>query len=153
MLLLVLRGAVDILPKMLASHIGQIHQQDKITINQGILDRGISTEVNTIGHLVGINTSRMDQGHQLQTSNMVLIIAKDLLQKTEIWLRLVQILGRDNVHLLLKGFVVKVVGIIIALLGDQHGEDFLGRLHQVNSIIQIIEDVPNKMITNQGMDV
>ena len=152
MLLLKLRGAADILPKILASHIGQIHQQDKITLNQGILDRGISTEVNTIGHLVGINTSRMDQGHQLQTSNMVLIIAKDLLQKTEIWLRLIQILGRDSVQLLLKGFVVKVVGIITALLEDQHGEDFLSRLHQVNSIIQIIEGVPNKMITNQGMD-
>ena len=78
---------------------------------------------------------------------------KDLLQKTEFWLRLVQILGRDNVHLLLKGFVVKVVGIIIALLGDQHGEDFLGRLLQVNSIIKIIEVVPNKMIPSRGMDV
>ena len=154
MLLLELRGAVDILPKMLASHIGQIHQQDKITINQGILDRGISTEVNTIGHLVGINTSKMDHGHLvgINTSKMDLIITKDLLRKTEIRLRLVQILSRDNVHLLLKGFVVKVVGIIIALLGDQHGEDFLSRLHQVNSIIQIIEGVPNKMITNQGMD-
>ena len=145
---------MDILPKMLASHIGQIHQQDKITINQGILDRGISTEVNTIGHLVGINTSKMDHGHLvgINTSNMVLIITKDLLQKTEIWLRLIQILGRDNVQLLLKGFVVKVVGIITALLEDQHGEDFLSRLHQVNSIIQIIEGVPNKMIPNQGMD-
>ena len=142
MLLLELRGAADILLKMLASHIGQIHQQDKITINRGILDRGISTGLNTIGHLVGINTSKMD-----------LIITKDLLQKTEIRLRLVQILSRDNVHLLLKGFVVKVVGIIIALLGDQHGEDFLGRLLQVNSIIKIIENVPNKMLPSQGMDV
>ena len=84
---------------------------------------------------------------------MDLIITKDLLQKTEIRLRLVQILSRDNVHLLLKGLEVKVVGIIIALLGDQHGEDFLDRLHQVNSIIQIIEVVPNTIIPSRGMDV
>ena len=111
--------------------------------------------MNTLGHLVGINTSRMDHGHLvgINTSNMVLIITKELLQKTEIWLRLVQILGRDNVQLLLKGFVVKVVGITIARLGDHHGEDFLGRLLQVNSITKIIEDVPNKMLPSQGMDV
>ena len=151
--LLGLRGVADILLRMVASNTGQIHRLGRITIDRVILDKGISTEVNTIGHLVGINTSRMDQGHQLQTSNMVLIIAKDLLQKTEIWLRLIQILGRDSVQLLLKGFVVKVVGIITALLEDQHGEDFLSRLHQVNSIIQIIEDVPNNRITRQGMVV
>ena len=153
--LLGLRGVADILLKMVASNTGQIHQQDRITIDRGILDRGISTEVNTIGHLVGINTSKMDHGHLvgINTSNMVLIITKELLQKTEIWLRLVQILGRDNVQLLLKGFVVKVVGITIARLGDHHGEDFLGRLLQVNSITKIIEDVPNKMLPVQGINV
>ena len=138
--LLGLRGVADILLKMVASNTGQIHQQDRITIDRGILDKGISTEVNTIGPLVGISTS-----------DMVLIITKDLLQKIGIWLRLIQILGRDSVQLLLKGFGVKVVGSITVLLGDQHGEDFLSRLHRVNSIIQIIEGVPNKMITSQGM--
>ena len=155
MLLLELRGAVDILPKMLASHIGQIHQQDKITINQGILDRGISTEVNTIGHLVGINTSKMDHGHLvgINTSKMDLIITKDLLRKTEIRLRLVQILSRDNVHLLLKGFVVRVVGITTVRQGDHHGKDFLGHLLQANSITKTIEVVPNKMLPVQGINV
>ena len=84
---------------------------------------------------------------------MVLIIAGDLLQETKIRLRLVQILSRDNVHLLLKGFVVKVVGITIARLGDHHGEDFLGRLLQANSITKTIEDVPNKMLPVQGINV
>ena len=109
--------------------------------------------MNTIGHLVGINTSKMDHGHLvgINTSNMVLIITKDLLQKTEIRLRLVQILSRDNVHLLLKGFVVKVVGIITALLGDQHGEDFLSRLHQVNSMTLIEEVIPSNKIPRQEM--
>ena len=141
MLLLELRGAVDILPKMLASHIGQIHQQDKIKISQGILDR-ISKGLNTISHLVGVNTSKMD-----------LIITEDLFQRTRIRLRLVQVLTRGNVLLLLKGFIVKVVGITIARLGDHHGEDFLGRLLQANSITKIIEDVPNKMLPVQGINV
>ena len=75
---------------------------------------------------------------------VVLIITKDLLL-------LIQILGSDSVQPLLRDFRVKVVGSITVLLGDQHGEDFLSRLHRVNSIIQIIEGVPNKMITSQGM--
>ena len=153
--LLGLRGVADILLKMVASNTGQIHQQDRITIDRGILDRGISTEVNTIGHLVGINTSKMDHGHLvgINTSKMDLIITKDLLRKTEIRLRLVQILSRDNVHLLLKGLEVKVVGITIARLEVHHGEGFLSHLLQVNSITRKIEDVPNKMLPVRGMNV
>ena len=141
MLLLGLRGAADILPKILASHLGQIHQQDKITISQGILVR-ISKGLNTISHLVGVNTSKVD-----------LIITEDLLQRTRIRLHLVQVLTRDNVLLLLKGFVVKVVGITIARLEDHHGEGFLSHLLQVNSITRKIEDVPNTMLPVRGMNV
>ena len=141
MLLLGWRGAADILPKILASHLGQIHQQDKITIRQGILVR-ISKGLNTISHLVEVNTSKVD-----------LIITEDLLQRTRIRLHLVQVLTRGNVLLLLKGFVVKVVGITIARLGDHHGEDFLGRLLQANSITKIIEVVPNEMLPVQGINV
>ena len=154
--LLGLRGVADILLRMVASNTGQIHRLGRITI----LDNGIITV-----HLVEINTSSMDHGHLVVLIIakdllvvliidllVVLIITKDLLQKTEIWLRLIQILGRDSVQLLLRGFVVKVVGVITVLLGDRHGEDFQSRQHQVNSIIPIIEDVPNNMITSQGMD-
>ena len=168
--LLGLRGVADILLSRVASNTGQIHRLGRIRILVGI-----NTSSMDRGHLVVLITAKnllvvliidllvvliIDLLVVLITDLLVvliidllvvLIITKDLLLKTEIWLRLIQILGRDSVQLLLKGFVVKVVGIITALLEDQHGEDFLSRLHQVNSIIQIIEGVPNKMITSQGM--
>ena len=145
--LLGLRGVADILLSRVASNTGQIHQLGRIRI------------------LVGIKTSSMDRGHLVvlvTAKNLLVVLIIDLLVVliidllvvliiTKDLLLLIQILGRDSVQLLLRDFRVKVVESITVLLGVQHGEDFLSRQHQVNSIIPIIEGVPNKLITSQGM--
>ena len=177
--LLGLRGVADILLSRVASNTGQIHRLGRIRILVGIktssMDRGHLVVLVTAKNLlvvllidllvvliidllvvliIDLLVVLIIDLLVVLVIDLLVVLIIDLLVVliiTKDLLLLIQILGRDSVQLLLRDFRVKVVESITVLLGVQHGEDFLSRQHQVNSILPIIEGVPNKLITSQGM--